>query len=442
MDADLFDFDSTDSSDSSPKTPPQMYNPYASNDDQSPPFNDKQREFQVPFSHDYPRVFPDPSHPPWGTQVHPHQQQSLYNPFDSQLKPPENSTLGGNQWGLANRSTEGISHRFSVHGDRGYIQQDLGTQALNHRASEPQLFRRMSYPGHESSGANGHVNFNDMRLSSSHSTSSATSTSSDYPTHPSPFESPFVHHPDDAYSEPLSISAEPISLQPSNPSGSPESVGYEGSEYGANSDMVKNEDGSPLIVPTQASSSRSPPAPIYRPSSSSSNASLLPQPGSGVVVMHTDDAASKETQFLRRRCFNCHTTEPPSWRRSTLNTGKIVRNILFPLMHRPSQYSCFQVCNKCGLYERTHMRPRPPRFDEMRSGNPKVRKTSKSLVGAPPLSPNMKAIRGIKKERPVSQHGSLDSRRSKFVSSEPLVSPSSQHQPLRLVLVHFKRLGR
>jgi hypothetical protein len=44
-----------------------------------------------------------------------------------------------------------------------------------------------------------------------------------------------------------------------------------------------------------------------------------------MTVMHTDDAASKETQYLRRRCFNCHQTEPPSWRRSTLNPGKIVR---------------------------------------------------------------------------------------------------------------------
>ncbi|KZP30904.1 hypothetical protein FIBSPDRAFT_673171, partial [Athelia psychrophila] len=41
---------------------------------------------------------------------------------------------------------------------------------------------------------------------------------------------------------------------------------------------------------------------------------------------HTEDAASKETQYLCQRCFNCHTTEPPSWRRSTLNLGKIVCN--------------------------------------------------------------------------------------------------------------------
>nr|BAH80465.1 putative GATA type transcriptional activator [Lentinula edodes] len=75
-------------------------------------------------------------------------------------------------------------------------------------------------------------------------------------------------------------------------------------------------------------------------------------------VQHTDDAASKETHYLRRRCFNCHTTEPPSWRRSTLNPGKI-------------------VCNKCGLYERTHLRPRPLRFDELRAGG-KSRKNSLS----------------------------------------------------------------
>jgi GATA-binding protein, other eukaryote len=100
-------------------------------------------------------------------------------------------------------------------------------------------------------------------------------------------------------------------------------------------------------------------------------------PHTGLPVQHTDDAASKETQYLRRRCFNCHTTEPPSWRRSTLNPGKI-------------------VCNKCGLYERTHLRARPLRFDELRAGN-KGRKnsivkgpvgvTGPSASGAPPPVP-------------------------------------------------------
>ncbi|KAF7789193.1 hypothetical protein EIP86_000130, partial [Pleurotus ostreatoroseus] len=77
-------------------------------------------------------------------------------------------------------------------------------------------------------------------------------------------------------------------------------------------------------------------------------------PHPGLLVQHTDDAASKEIQYLRRRCHNCHTTEPPSWRRSTPNPGKL-------------------VCTKCGLYERTHLRPRPLRFDELRAGS-KTRK--------------------------------------------------------------------
>ncbi|KAH7105628.1 hypothetical protein BKA62DRAFT_669114 [Auriculariales sp. MPI-PUGE-AT-0066] len=87
----------------------------------------------------------------------------------------------------------------------------------------------------------------------------------------------------------------------------------------------------------------------------------------GIPIMHTDDAASKETQYLRRRCFNCHTTEPPSWRRSTLNPGKI-------------------VCNKCGLYERTHLRPRPHRFDELRATSKARKAASKGSAPSPQQS--------------------------------------------------------
>ncbi|KAI6003589.1 hypothetical protein EDD15DRAFT_2384777 [Pisolithus albus] len=96
--------------------------------------------------------------------------------------------------------------------------------------------------------------------------------------------------------------------------------------------------------------------PVYHDSDSHHQAIKLEDTPLVVPSQHTDDAASKETQYLRRRCFNCHTTEPPSWRRSTLNPGKI-------------------VCNKCGLYERTHLRPRPHRFDELRAGG-KTRKTT------------------------------------------------------------------
>ncbi|KAG8728627.1 phosphatidylinositol-binding protein scs2 [Ceratobasidium sp. 414] len=78
-----------------------------------------------------------------------------------------------------------------------------------------------------------------------------------------------------------------------------------------------------------------------------------------VQITYTDNWATKLTQYLRRRCFNCRVTEvrafvcratrsdlpqPPGWRKSTLNPGKI-------------------VCNKCGLYERSHARPRPLHMD-------------------------------------------------------------------------------
>ena len=130
---------------------------------------------------------------------------------------------------------------------------------------------------------------------------------------------------------------------------------------------IKLEDTPPLPVQQQSNFYRSPPSCHQIPMP------YLPPPHNNLPVQHTDDAASKETQYLRRRCFNCHTTEPPSWRRSTLNPGKI-------------------VCNKCGLYERTHLRPRPLRFDELRSRS-KSRKPSKLIP-----SPKQSKMAMIKKE--------------------------------------------
>jgi len=152
---------------------------------------------------------------------------------------------------------------------------------------------------------------------------------------------------------------------------------------------IKLEDTSPVMVPTQASST------AY-----GAHFSMVPtQPGqlptylsphTGLPVQHTDDAASKETQYLRRRCFNCHTTEPPSWRRSTLNPGKI-------------------VCNKCGLYERTHLRPRPLRFDELRAGN-KARKHTKPQSGSPKIKKEPAAASALLRRSSVSSsHSSANS---------------------------------
>ncbi|KDR66129.1 hypothetical protein GALMADRAFT_148160 [Galerina marginata CBS 339.88] len=66
-----------------------------------------------------------------------------------------------------------------------------------------------------------------------------------------------------------------------------------------------------------------------------------------VTIVHTDDAATKLTDGIRRRCFNCCTTDTSTWRRSNLSPGKV-------------------LCNKCGLFERTHSRPRPDQFPHKR----------------------------------------------------------------------------
>lgn len=176
---------------------------------------------------------------------------------------------------------------------------------------------------------------------------------------------PYPSRQDTLYGEPLPLSSEPGTM-PGEPfissmNSSPHSSYRDFDDNAA----IKLEDTAPIMVPSQT--------PFYRPSSSPCHTmGMSYSPHTGLPVQHTDDAASKETQYLRRRCFNCHTTEPPSWRRSTLNPGKI-------------------VCNKCGLYERTHLRPRPLRFDELRAGN-KARKQSKGTV-----SPKAK-MAAVKKE--------------------------------------------
>lgn len=154
---------------------------------------------------------------------------------------------------------------------------------------------------------------------------------------------------------------------------------------------IKLEDNTSVMVQQQSNFYRSPPPCHQMPMP------YLPPPHNNLPVQHTDDAASKETQYLRRRCFNCHTTEPPSWRRSTLSPGKI-------------------VCNKCGLYERTHLRPRPLRFDELRSRS-KTRKPSKPIT-----SPKQQKIAMVKKE--PAEFGLASDRRSSVSSASSVRSGS------------------
>ncbi|KAF8592578.1 hypothetical protein K439DRAFT_1643677 [Ramaria rubella] len=191
---------------------------------------------------------------------------------------------------------------------------------------------------------------------------------------PGAFLGPYSSRSDAFYGEPMPMPDHmPLSADPSALHGHPMDDPYLSSASASPHSSIHEFESdssrsSPVIVPTQS--------PFYRSNGPMQHAPAYLNPHAALPVMHTDDAASKETQYLRRRCFNCHTTEPPSWRRSTLNPGKI-------------------VCNKCGLYERTHLRPRPHRFDELRAGS-KARKAAK-VAPSPNGSPKSKQD-GIKKE--------------------------------------------
>ena len=199
----------------------------------------------------------------------------------------------------------------------------------------------------------------------------------------------FPPRSDSLYSEPLQIDGPHLSLCPDSQMGRSDQYHISSSPAPSYRDFehpegsgVKLEDHPPVILSSQSymHPQQNPQLPLV---------AGYPVPH-GIPIQHTDDAASKETQYLRRRCYNCHTTEPPSWRRSTLTPGKI-------------------VCNKCGLYERTHLRPRPLRFDELRAGN-KSRKQSKvaSPKGPKTLPPSSMPIKKEEME-PISRRLSVSS---------------------------------
>lgn len=68
-------------------------------------------------------------------------------------------------------------------------------------------------------------------------------------------------------------------------------------------------------------------------------------------VVYTDDARMKLSEGVIRWCFNCRATGTTTWRRSSLSPGKL-------------------LCNRCGLFERTHRRPRPETFPRRRRARP------------------------------------------------------------------------
>ncbi|KAJ7443699.1 hypothetical protein FB451DRAFT_1413534 [Mycena latifolia] len=118
----------------------------------------------------------------------------------------------------------------------------------------------------------------------------------------------------------------------------------------------------------------------------------------GVPVVFTDDAATKLSDRVRRRCFNCCTTDTSTWRRSNLSPGKV-------------------LCNKCGLFERTHSRARPEQFPHKRGPL-----ASSSLSARSPPQPAY--------QQPRYDPPAASASASAPPSSQPLApSSSSSHPP-------------
>ena len=323
----------------------------------------------------------------------PHDQPSAQEMFLDQHS-VERPSSGHSDWSQ-------MSHEQNMHMQAQQQQQ----QQLQHH-SQVHMHRRNTFPivRHDRDTAHGNHPFFNPSLVGGGDHGSA---------------GPFSRS-DSIYGQPMPLSAEPSVLQGNEPFLHSMSSSPRGSfrEFDHLEDGgVKLEDAPPVIVPSQTA--------FYRPSSGGGmhpmSMSYL-SPHTGLPVQHTDDAASKETQYLRRRCFNCHTTEPPSWRRSTLNPGKI-------------------VCNKCGLYERTHLRPRPLRFDELRAGN-KARKQSKTVVGS--QSPKQK-MGGLVKKEPrefvgLARRSSVSSTSSSVHSGTGATSDWDDNGALRVIMYRRRTL--
>ena len=69
----------------------------------------------------------------------------------------------------------------------------------------------------------------------------------------------------------------------------------------------------------------SPPLSHATPGTRESGSLTYPLPGQNhYTIGYTDDAATKLSDRVRRRCFNCCTTDTSTWRRSNLSPGKVV----------------------------------------------------------------------------------------------------------------------
>ncbi|KDQ50405.1 hypothetical protein JAAARDRAFT_199965 [Jaapia argillacea MUCL 33604] len=169
-----------------------------------------------------------------------------------------------------------------------------------------------------------------------------------------------------------------------------------------------NHMGSPM-VPTQGYSTQPLPgvAHITPPTMRSPYApqqAHMPGQTSDYGIVLTDDASTKLSDRVRRRCFNCCTTDTSTWRRSTLNPGKV-------------------LCNKCGLFERTHSRPRPDQFPHKRGhlASSASASASTSTPATPSTASSTPAV-------PARSRGSPPSPLPPHMSPASGGSPGQQHQ--------------
>ncbi|OCH91375.1 hypothetical protein OBBRIDRAFT_886994 [Obba rivulosa] len=201
--------------------------------------------------------------------------------------------------------------------------------------------------------------------------------------HPTPPPIATLHH-----SPALSTSSLGSSISPSPPGSQPSTPYYghpaQSQQYLHNSSASLSARYSADGINTSAHHSSSFAAPTHVMPGHVSTRSIRPTfvtsqpyPGQATYMVYTDDAATKLSDRVRRKCYNCRTTDTSTWRRSSLTPGKV-------------------LCNKCGLFERTHSRPRPEQFPHKRG--PLVTATFKSSrtpppqARLPPMSTHMHAL--------------------------------------------------
>ncbi|KAJ3790821.1 hypothetical protein GGU10DRAFT_339606 [Lentinula aff. detonsa] len=124
--------------------------------------------------------------------------------------------------------------------------------------------------------------------------------------------------------------------------------GIVGSNYGPNGESINMPPPSEQENNIHSIGPGAPPSSVPGNGFAAITATLTHTPIPESEIIYTEDAATKVTDRIRRRCYNCFTSDTSTWRRSNLAVGKV-------------------LCNKCGLFERTHSRPRPEQFPHKRT---------------------------------------------------------------------------